>query len=163
MSLLRFVALLALAFWTGGLAALGGLGAPALFETLQAQDPVRGREMAGLVFGTIFTRFQFVSWGLGLLVLISLGTRAALGPRPRRFGWRMWIAAGMLAASLVTTLVVAPRIAEARDAVAAAPGVAEAADQTASLRRMHGLASGLMLATLVAGIGLIWTEMKDPH
>src|SRR5689334_6001993 len=118
MVFLRWLGLLALGFWIGGLVALGLVAAPALFAVLQQHDPAAGRELAGAAFGAIFNRFQYWTWAAGALLLVSIGFRAALGPRPKRFGLRMWIASGMLAASLVTVFVVTPRI----NAIAAASG-----------------------------------------
>lgn len=164
MSVLRFVAVIALAAWVGGLTALGAVGAPAIFDVLEARDPAGGRELAAQLFGTIFERFQYVSWGLALVVLISLGARAALGPRPRRFAIRMWVAAAMLATSLTIGLWAAPRI----DAIrTSADGSVAALPDTDARKiefgRLHGLSSGSMIAIVLAGAGLIWLEISDPH
>ena len=110
MTFLRYLALIALALWIGGLVALGLVAAPQLFDVLEARQAAGGRELAGELFGSIFDRFQHVAWGLGGVLLASLGTRAALGPRPRRFAVRMWTVSAMLAASVVTSFVITPRI-----------------------------------------------------
>ena len=90
MSLVRFASLLILVLWIGGLATLGFVGAPAIFDVLEARDPAAGRTLAAAVFGAVLARFHQVSWVLGALLLGVLGMRAVLGPRPRRFGLRMW-------------------------------------------------------------------------
>src|SRR5579862_7797350 len=110
MSFLRYTALVALALWIGGLTALG-LAAPTIFGVLEAHDLMAGREMGGLIFGAVFARFLYASWGFGAILLLSLGLRAALGPRPRRFGIRMWIATSMLAMSVGTSWLIVPGIA----------------------------------------------------
>jgi hypothetical protein len=163
-NVLRFLGLLALSLWVGGLVALGVIGASTLFAVLQAHDPVAGRELAGAAFGAILQRFQYASWGAGTVLLGSLGLRAALGPRPRWFGARAWISAGMLAASVTTALLITPRIERIRAGVNGS--VASLPDQDprkAEFGRWHGLSTGLMVLTIVAGIGLIWVEMKDGH
>ena len=76
MSLLRFVAVVALALWVGGLVALG-VAAPTLFQVLEQHAP-NGRELAGAAFGDVFARFQHVAWGLGTTLLASIGARAAV-------------------------------------------------------------------------------------
>src|SRR5262245_17067612 len=111
MTFLRFLAIIVLALWIGGLVTLGGIVAPTIFSVLQAQDPATGRDLAAAAFGAIFDRFQHSSWIACLVLLLSLIGRAALGPRPRRFGLRMWIAAAMLGASVASVFIVAPRIA----------------------------------------------------
>ena len=61
MSVLRYLSLLILVLWIGGLAALGFVGASTIFSVLEARDPEGGRALAGLVFGAIFARFHHVS------------------------------------------------------------------------------------------------------
>jgi len=162
MSLLRLVSILTLAAWIGGLAALGFVAAPTIFTILEGHDPAGGRALAGLVFGAVFDRFQHVAWALGVLLLVLLGARALLGPRPRRLFARLWTVAAMLGMSLATSLAIAPRIDAIRErtsgAVADLP--AGTPDRIA-FDRLHGAASVLMLVTLVAGVGLVWMEMKD--
>jgi Domain of unknown function (DUF4149) len=159
---LRLASLLALGAWIGGLVVLGGLVAPAVFAVLEARDPVAGRTLAGLLVGTIFDRFQHVVWALGGLQLALLGARAAIGPRPWRFGLRMWTVTLMVAVSLGSGLVVGPRI-DAIRAEVAGP-VASLPDTDArkiAFGRLHALSSGLMLLTIAAGIGLFWAEVRD--
>ena len=55
---LRFAAVLGLVFWTGGLAALGAIGAPAIFD---AMGPA-GRSTAGTVFGEVLSRFHAAAY-----------------------------------------------------------------------------------------------------
>jgi hypothetical protein len=162
MSLLRLACVLTLAGWIGGLAVLGTVVAPTVFKVLEAHDPIAGRTTAGLVFGAVFERFSHVSWGFGAALLALLGARAALGPRPRRLGIRMWTVTFMLGMSLSISFFLTPRINAIRDSVDGP--VASLPDTDArkiEFGRLHGLSSGLMLVTIVAGIGLLWVEMKD--
>jgi uncharacterized membrane protein len=164
MSFLRFLALLALALWIGGLVTLGAITASTLFDVLEARDPATGRDLAAAAFGAIFRRFHYVSWGAGLVLLASLGARAALGPRPLRFGLRMWISAGMLAASVASVFLVAPRIERIR-ATTNGPvaNLPEDDPRRIEFGRWHKLSTSLMALTIAAGVGLMWTEMKDGH
>jgi hypothetical protein len=163
MSLVRFAALLILTVWIGGLVGLGWIAAPTLFSVLTAHDPVNGPTTAAMAFGAIFTRFQYVAWGLGGLFLALLAGRAVIGPRPRRFGIRMWTAAVMLATSLATGLVLAPRI-EAIRADVTDIGALPATDaRRVEFGRLHGLSNALMLLTVLAGTWLIWAESRDTH
>lgn len=162
MSFLRWLALVALAFWIGGLVVLGAVAAPLLFAVLQQHDPVGGRELAAATFGVIFERFQLFAGLAGIFLLISIGFRAALGPRPRRFGVRMWVAALMLAGCLFTVLVITPRV-RAIAASVSGPVASLPSDDARRLAfgRWHGVSSGLMLVTIVAGVALLWAETRD--
>jgi hypothetical protein len=161
---LRYVALLALAVWVGGLVALGTAAAPALFAAIEAQNTPGGRELAGVLFGAVFSRFQYLAWALGLALLISLGARAALGPRPRRFAVRMWTVTAMLAGSLFATFFIAPRIdAIRREVSGPIAALLDDDPRKSEFGRLHALSTGLMLVTVLAGAGLIWVEMRDAH
>jgi hypothetical protein len=164
MALLRFASLVVLTLWVGGLAALGFVAAPAIFMAMEGLDPETGRVVAGEVFGVVFRRFQFVAWGLGGCLLALYALRALLGPRPRRIGLRAWLAATMLGLSLAGTLVIAPRIDAIRRGVTGPVAALPDTDaRKGEFGWLHGASTGLMMATLLAGLGLIWAEMKDPH
>jgi hypothetical protein len=148
--------------WIGGRVALGAVAAPAVFATLEAQDPTTGRTLAGLVFGEIFQRFQVVSWLLGLLFAAALALRAAMGSRPRHFAVRLATVAGMILVSLVTSLFIAPRIDRLRQETPGAIANLDDRDpRKIEFGRLHGLSNGLMLVNVIAGFGLVWLEAND--
>jgi hypothetical protein len=160
-AVLRFLSLITLSVWIGGLAVLA-IVAPVLFVTLEGQDPVAGRELAGAAFGAAFRHFQSAAWLCGGLLLALLGARAALGPRPRRLAVRLWVVLGMLAVSVATTVAIIPRIDRLRAQTAGPIAALPAEDsRRASFNRLHGLSNGLMLLTLGAGLALLWFETTD--
>lgn len=164
MTILRLTAVAALALWIGGLAALGVIGAPTIFSVLEARDVVHGREIAGLVFGAVFERFQYVALGLAAIAGASLGARAALGPRPRRFKLRLWTLIGLIAVSAATSFVIAPRIDALRAGVAGPiASLPDSDPRRVEFGRLHGASNGLMLLTIVGGLGLLWLEASDSH
>jgi hypothetical protein len=164
MVVLRFASLVVLSIWIGGLTVLGALAAPTIFAVILAYDPSAGADLAAQVFGAIFERFQHVSWACGGLLMALLGLRAALGPRPRPLAIRMWTIAAMLAMSLTTSFVIAPRIDAIRRGT---PGrVADLSPddgRRVAFGRLHAASTGIMLATLLAGLGLLWAEARDTH
>ena len=160
MLLLRFVAVLAIAVWIGGLIALGGIAAPSVFDMLAASGP-DGRKLAGAVFGETLRRFHLVSYICGGLIVASLLTRAVLGPRPRRFAIRMLLAAVMLAASASVGLLVAPEIARAQKAGATPSTLPEGDPARARFGRLHGLSSTLELVPVLAGLALLFLELRE--
>jgi hypothetical protein len=162
MAVLRFLSLTTLAVWVGGLGILGGIAAPVMFATLQEHDPVGGRETAGVVFGVIFQHFQSASWICGGILLILLGVRTALGPRPRRLSIRIWTLIAMLAISIGTSVYLVPRIDRIREGAAGTIASLPAEDpRRVEFGRLHGLSNGLMLLTLAGGLLLLWLEARD--
>ena len=61
--------------------------------------------------------FLSASIGCGVLLIVLLAIRAALGPRPRRVGLRLWTVMGMIALTAGTLTVLVPRIDGIRRAV----------------------------------------------
>jgi len=97
---LRYVYVLALVVWLGGMLILGAIVAPTTFEVLQASAGEHGRELAGAVFGSMLARFHYVAYGAGALLLLTLTAMRVLGPRPARGGVRAAIIAVMLGVAL---------------------------------------------------------------
>jgi hypothetical protein len=164
MAVLRFLAQTILAVWVGGLAVLAGITAPVIFRALEDRDPIAGRELAGFVFGEVFRSFLSASIVCGALLIVLLGIRAALGPRPRRIGVRLWTVMGMIALSAVTLMVLVPRIDGIRRAVRGPIASLAVADpRRIEFGRLHALSNGLMLVTLLGGLGLVWFEAQDTY
>lgn len=159
---LRYVYLLALVAWLGGMVILGALVAPATFDVLQATEPVAGRALAGDVFGAVIARFHYVAYAAGALLLVSLGAMRILGPRPAAFGVRAAIIAGMLGVALYSGLVVLRRI----DTLQQEAGGAAARLPPSDARRirfdeLHQLSTRLMLLNIAAALVLLYWEAKE--
>src|SRR5829696_7961694 len=107
---LRYAAVLALALWTGGLVVVGAVAAPSVFEVLGARG-AEGRVLSGAIVGTVLQRFSVLAYGSAAVVLLSLAVRGVLGPRPRRFAYRVGGLVIMIAATVYGNAVLAPRIA----------------------------------------------------
>lgn len=162
MLVLRYAALLALVVWVGGLVALGGIAAPSLFEVIAQRQIADGRLLAGALFGDMLRRFTLVSYGAGLVLLLSLLARRILGPRPHRFAWRAGIAAVMLAATAYGSLVVGSRIEQIQRDAGVAPSALPGGDpRRVEFGRLHGLSTALQLIPLLGGLALIFWEIKE--
>lgn len=158
---LRYAALLALAVWVGGLAALGGVAAPAIFDVLGSSGP-SGRLQAGAVFGEALRRFHLISYGCGAVLVLSLAIRAVLGPRPRRFAVRVSIAGAMIAAAVWSGFGVTPQIARAQNEIGGLPSSLPDGDaRRAAFGRLHRLSRTLALVPLAGGLVLLFWELKD--
>ena len=158
---LRYVALLAVVVWVGGILALGAIAAPSIFEVLATQ-PDGGRLLSGALFGEILRRFHLVSYAAGALLLGTLLLRRVLGPAPRRFAWRAGIATLMLSATAYSGLVVAARIAQIQAEIGVAPSTLPAGDtRRVEFGRLHGLSTALELIPVLGGLMLMYWEIKE--
>jgi hypothetical protein len=164
MLVLRYVYVLALAVWLGGIVVLGALAAPTIFAVLQASDPVTGRALAGELFGTLIARFHYVAYASGGLLLVTLAAMALLGPRPRGLAARTAIAAIMLALSLYSGLVVLAEIEHIQREVGMLPSRLPA-DDVRRLRfdDLHLRSTRLMWATLAGALALVYWEARREH
>jgi uncharacterized membrane protein len=160
---LRYIAVIALVVWVGGLLALGAIAAPATFDVLGMQAMSDGgRLLAGAVFGETLRRFMLVSYAAGVILLGTLIVRAILGPRPRRFAWRAAAATIMLATAAYAGIVVDGRIRDLQRAIGVAPSsLPEHDPRRIEFGRLHGLSTSLQLVPLVGGLALIFWELKE--
>lgn len=159
---LRLVYVLALAVWLGGMAILGAVVAPTIFQTLQTADPEGGRALAGLAFGAMLARFHYVAYGCGALLLVMLIIMAVLGPRPKAFAVRCGLVAAMLAVSAYTGVVVLGEIDAIQREVGALPSRLPAGD----LRRirfdeLHQLSTRLVMVNLLGALALVYWEAAE--
>ena len=99
MRALRYIYVVALVVWLGGLLTAGAVVAPVLFRVLQAQDGAAGRAAAGEVFGAVLAQLHLVGYVSGTVMFVVLTVLRLLGPRPLAYGIR----AGLLAAMLLVT------------------------------------------------------------
>jgi hypothetical protein len=76
---LRYVSLLTLVVWVGGLVALGAIAAPVTFDVIAARHVPEGRVLAGAIFGGILRQFHYVSYACGVVMPVTLTARAILG------------------------------------------------------------------------------------
>ena len=159
---LRYAALLAIVIWVGGLVALGAMAAPSVFDVMAARHVPDGRLLAGAVFGDTLRRFHLITYGCGVLLLVSLVARAALGPRPAHAAIRLAVSLLMLAATLYSGIVLTSRIEALQQAIGVAPSsLPETDPRRLAFNRLHGESSAIQLLPLAGGLLLLMFEMKD--
>jgi hypothetical protein len=155
MSALRFVSMLTVAIWLGGMVAIGGVVAPAVFAMLGPAD-------AAPIVGEILRRLHLVGYTAGALLLLSLALMALMGPRPRAFWIRLTMAGLMLAATLGAGLVVDRRITAMRAEIGAPIGALPPGDpRRVRFGRLHGASTGLMGLAVAAGLVLVFLDARD--
>jgi hypothetical protein len=157
MLVLRYVAVVTIVIWIGGLVALGAIAAPSIFQVLAGD-----RLLAGSVFGEILRRFYYLGYAAGAVLLASLVARRILGPRPRRFGIRAAIVVVMLGASAYAGIAIGGRIAALQQAIGVAPSsLPETDPRRIEFGRLHGMSTALQLVPLLGGLILIYWEIKE--
>ena len=159
---LRFVYMLALVIWLGGMVVLGAVVAPSVFQVLQALQPATGRELAGEVFGTALARFAYVSYAAAGLMILSLAIMALLGPRPRPFLIRALVIGAMLAIALYAGRTVAGEIRTVQQEAGGLPSRLPPDDpRRVRFDRLHTLSERLMMINVIGALALLFWEARS--
>jgi uncharacterized membrane protein len=159
---LRYVYVLALVVWLGGMLILGAIVAPTTFEVLQATAGAQGRELAGAVFGSALARFHYVAYGAGALLLLTLGAMRVLGPRPAHGGVRAAIIAVMLGVALYSGFVVLRQIdAVQADAGGLPSGLPAGDERRVRFDALHVLSTRLMMLNIAGALVLLYWEARE--
>ena len=162
MRAVRYVYILALVVWLGGMVVLGAVVAPATFQVLQASDPANGRELGGAVFTTILERFHDVAYAAGALLLLTLAAMAVLGPRPRGLAARAALVTIMLAVALYSGVVVLRGAENIRREVGGLPSRLPAGDaRRVRFDQLHALSTRLMMINIVGALVLLAWEARE--
>ena len=133
-----------------------------IFDVLSTREAADGRLLAGAVFGETLRRFHLITYAAGGLLLLTLVLRRILGPRPKRFAWRLAIALLMLVATISSGWFVSGRIARLQQTIGVAPSHLPAEDpRRLQFERLHMLSTALQLVPLLGGLALIYWELKE--
>lgn len=159
---LRYLYVLALVAWLGGMVVLGAIVAPATFQVLQVSAPDTGRALAGDLFGQILARFHYIAYAAGGTLLISILAMALLGPRPRAFALRVSIISVMLLVALYSGLIVLPTIDSIQLEAGRLPSLLPALDpRRIRFDDLHQLSTRLMMANIAGALMLLYWEARD--
>lgn len=135
--------LLLTTLWAGSLWTVGYVAAPTFFATLP------DRMLAGTVAGNLFRVEAWLSMACGVLLLALYGIAREL-PNRRTL---LWLAAAMLACTLVGYFGIQPYMAALKTA-AGPEGVMEGATR-ARFGMLHGVASAIYLVQSVLAVALV--------
>jgi hypothetical protein len=162
MIFLRYLYILALVLWLGGMVVAGGIGAPSIFSVLEAWNPVDGRVLAGRVFGEVLRRLYLLGYAMAGVMFVALTLHRLLGARPIKYGVRATILALMVAFTLVADYHVGPRVAAIQAQVSGPVSALPAEDPVrVEFNRLHGLANILLSLTVAGGLGLLFWEARE--
>jgi len=162
MFLLRYLYVVALVVWVGGLVVAGALVAPSVFGVLLAWNESQGRVLAGQVFGEVLLRLTWLSYAMGVVMFVTLTLHRLLGARPLKYGVRVGIMGLMLAMMLAMGFYIIPQV----NAIQAGlSGPVSALPDTDARRvefnRLHGLSNILFSITAIGGLALCWWEARE--
>jgi hypothetical protein len=162
MVLLRYLYVVALVLWVGGLIAAGALVAPSVFGVLQAWNETQGRVLAGQVFGDVLLRLTWLSYAAGFVMVVTLTLHRLLGARPLKYGVRVGIMATMLVMMFAIGFYVIPQINAIQETVDGPVSALAATDsQRIEFDRLHGLSNILFSITAIGGLALCWWEARE--
>jgi len=158
---LRYVYILALVIWLGGMVILGALVAPTTFQVLEAIEPSTGRALAGEVFGVTIARFHYVAYAAGGLLLTTLAAMMCLSPKPAGYAVRTALVSLMLTAALFSGLVVLTRIDVIQREVDGLVSDLPAGDtRRLEFDELHLLSTRLMMLNMIGGLALLYWEAR---
>ncbi len=157
---LRYVYVVALAIWVGGLLTIGSVVAPSAFAALSPSEG--GDRAAAAVVGEVLRRFHTIGYAAGATLLATLILMKLVGPRPPGFGLRLGLVSAMLAFGVTTGAFIDPQIAAMR-AESAVPirSLAPMDPKRQRFGRLHGISTALMAATAVCGLVLCYWETRE--
>jgi hypothetical protein len=135
MIVLRYLYMLALVAWLGGMLALAGLAAPSIFTVLEHQSTSAGHVLAGVVFGDILKKVQLASCVCGMVMLATLTAMRLLGPKPVHFAAQFATVVSMFAISVYSAV--------------------------GGLNRIERLSVTLMMVNVAGGLSLLYWEARE--
>jgi len=159
---LRYLYVLALVLWLGGMAIAGLVVAPTTFGVLEGWDPSTGRVLAGQVFGAVLQRIHLIGYAAAVVMFVVLTILRMLGPRPMHYGIRVGLLAIMLSLMLYSGRVLAPRIDQLQEQVSGPISQLPADDpRRIEFDDLHNLSTRLVAATLIGGLVLLAWETRE--
>lgn len=162
MFVLRYLYVVALVLWVGGLVVAGALVAPSVFGVLEAWNASQGRVLAGRVFGEVLLRLTWLSYAMGGVMFIALTLHRLLGARPVKYGIRVGIMAVMLVMMMVTGFWLIPQVDAIQAQVQGPVAELPASDpRRLEFNRLHGLSNILFSITAIGGLALCWWEARE--
>jgi hypothetical protein len=162
MVVLRYLYVVALIVWVGGLVVAGVVVAPVVFAVLQADGGAAGRVLAGATFGEILRRVLLIGEAAGGSMLVVMTVLRLLGPKPLNYGIRALLLLTMLGTTAFTAHVVLPEADALRREANASFASLDAADpRRVRFDLLHQRATMLVTAVAVAGLVLAAWEARE--
>ena len=147
-SFLRYLLLLALVLWIGGIVFFSFIASPSVFKILP-------REQAGQVVSDIFPKYHLLGYASCLIALgCSVGLRQLGAVQSVRTAMIILVLMGGVQITMGT--VIGPKVIEARDAVKSATPGPEKDRLEKKFRGLHGVSMIFNLVLLILGLILLY-------
>ena len=162
MRFLRYLYVLALVLWVGGMTIAGLVVAPVTFGVLEGWNPTTGRVLAGDVFGAVLARISVIGYVAGAVMFIVLTVLRLLGPRPRAYGIRVAVIFAMLGLTFYADRIAAPRIDALQAQIDGPMNQLPSTDaRRVEFDRLHSLSTSLTVAAMFGGLLLVGWETRE--
>jgi uncharacterized membrane protein len=162
MFVLRYLYILALVIWLGGMLVAGAVAAPSIFAVLEQWNRADGRVLGGQVFGEVLRRLHLVGYAAGTIMIIALALKRLLGPRPLGTGVRIGLIAIMLTLTAVSGAYLLPRAsAISRDVIGPVSALPATDARREEFDRLHKYSNWLFTATAIGGLVLLAWEARE--
>ena len=150
-NLLKFLMLLALVIWIGGLVFFGAVVAPTVFAVLPTHD------LAGKVVSGTLWKLHYIGIACGVLYLLcSMTLSYRLRSTREPFALRHLAVVLMLATTIIGHEAVARPMLRMRDAMGVIDSVPADDPRRVEFNRMHVWSTRIEGAVLVLGLGVLW-------
>lgn len=153
MIVLRYLYILALVAWLGGMLVLLGLGVPSIAAVVQQHDASAGRALTDAIVSDLFARFHLVVYLCALMMLAMLVAMRLLGPKPAQVSLRIAIVFAML--------VIAFYSGWPQGVGVAGSSVFTHTVRQLSFGRLQDLPTTAMAINIVGGLSLLYWEAKE--
>ena len=152
-SFLRYLLLLTLVVWIGGIVFFSFIASPSIFKILP-------REQAGQVVGDIFPKYHLLGYASCIIAVACLfGLRQLSAVQSIRTAMMFLVLMGGIQATMGT--FIGPKVIETRDAVKATPAGPEKDRLEKKFRGLHGVSMILNLLLLILGLILLyWLSLR---
>lgn len=147
MTIVKFIYLMSLVVWVGGIIFFSFFGAPSIFKILD-------RQLAGDVVGDIFPKYWLIGYictPIALGTLIYLAKAGATGT-----GIRIILLSIMLVTVLYSGLGIASKAKKIKTEMRATEDVAQKEILRKSFGKIHGISMMLNMSMLLMGIAVIF-------
>jgi hypothetical protein len=162
MFLLRYLYILALVIWLGGMVVAGAIVAPSIFEVLAERNVAESTVLGGAVFGEVLRRIHLLGYAMGAVMFIALTIRRLIGSRPVGYGIRAGIIGAMLVFSMYSGHMTDPQVARiTRDAGVPMASLPATDARRVEFDKLHQYSTWLFGLAAFGGLALLWWEARE--